>query len=101
MEVRRIQDGNTSLVEPALNAAWDEYNKLLWKAAVIKHDTGLIVEIKRDQLYANEFCIQTITSYHNAGDFNSTWRYLNGMQDGAEVMRRQIRDFLFPRGEDL
>ncbi|MFF6847127.1 hypothetical protein [Streptomyces antimycoticus] len=87
--VTRIHDATGSHIEPPLDPAWDDDTKLAWHAAVIAHDTGIIIDV-RDSEYTIDgkpvhgyYDLIVGSSSIGPLSFWPAWDYLNGVSTGA------------------
>lgn len=101
MMVRRVSHDSGSHVEPPLDQAWSDLEKLRWHAGVVEADSGVRAFIipramtekavlglvgpfrTRWDLYS----IRIGNSSHSAFNFNEAWDFLNGVDAGANAAR--------------
>ena len=94
MKVQRIHHDGGSHIEPALNESWSRFQKLQWHAAVVAHDTGLIVSVFDKavnvrilgvEVYTSRFGVRVGAAYQSPLTFDQAWTYLNGAAAAAEA----------------
>ncbi|WP_275558514.1 hypothetical protein [Streptomyces sp. 5-6(2022)] len=98
--VTRIHDATGSHIEPPLDPAWSDLNKLRWHAAVTAHDTGIAATVQ-DATYTidgkpvpGHYDIIVGASSIGPFDFRSAWDYLNGVSTGATAASVIITDVM-------
>ena len=99
MVVRRVSadtpHGRVSDVEPELDQAWDDFDKLRWHAAVTALDTGLSVWVAdmRGSDSSNDYSVQINTSTRAqsiaVGGFDHAWTLLAGISIGAQAITEE------------
>lgn len=88
LEVIRVAHGSGTHIEPAIEETWADIDKLRWHLGVLKADTGLVVNVSETS--PGVFSLHGATKSGGWGissrDFYSTWTYINGIIQGAELM---------------
>lgn len=92
-DLRRVTDKNGGWIEPPLGQHWDDATKLEWRAAIIRYDHGIQINVyvsrRRGYFGFNSRAWSTSDSY----TFERAWTYLNGIGTGADlVASRQTED---------
>ena len=77
-DVKRIYTQGGSHIEPQLDDSLPMYDKLLWHAAVVHHDTGIPIRIGRFSEYG-PYSIQVWNSSTTRDSISDAWTYLNGV----------------------
>lgn len=85
MVVERIAGVRGSHIEPPLDQAWSNLEKLRWQAGVVLVDSGVSVDVGlapgRRAMYSLSGDCWTVGHF----DFHACWLYLNGVEKGAKL----------------
>ncbi|MGW5175924.1 hypothetical protein ACWERY_16370 [Streptomyces sp. NPDC004082] len=103
MNVTRLHDATGSHIEPGFDQTWSEETKLRWHAAVVAHDTGLVIEVhphpgtRRTSYGINigEINKGGLTSI-SAGPYQEAWLALSNISHGAEAVIARVRQVHYP-----
>lgn len=86
-EVTRVPTDRGDHVEPALDPAWSNAEKLAWHAAVVAHDTGLRIAVHAhtgDDGHLS-YALAVGRTGTSAMPYRDAWTYLNGVNTGARA----------------
>lgn len=93
VEVRRVEDGQFTNVEPEFDGTWPKLTKLEWQCAVVELDCGIRPRVSAALLHVNgipqpdHFCIAVGGSSISPLSFLDAWTYLNGVAAGVMAAR--------------
>lgn len=92
-DVRRVfgRDGygrETSYIEPPLDHQWPNLQKLRWCAAVVSHDTGLVVLVH--EMQGSLYSVQVDTISVGGMPYQWAWDFMSAVNTGALAMREKI-----------
>jgi len=92
--VRRVYASTGSHIEPPLEDAWGDLQKLRWKAAVTQVDCGVAVTVNNaDYTVAGKVCPAFVVGVEGASSgphsMGTAWSVINGIMYGAEAVRRE------------
>lgn len=90
MEVRRVEHIGGSHIEPPLDQAWTDFDKLRWCAGVVLADSGLHIRVtlwSHPQQYSLSGESPGRAWSLSDGDFHRTWRTLGDLSMGAQLAR--------------
>jgi hypothetical protein len=96
MDVKRVvHDNGGSHIEPPLDPAWSDLDKLRWHAGVLKADTGVEVSIvtgSTKRLVGGHWAaIHGLYGYNVGGSsggtmtFDVMWSWINGLERGWKL----------------
>ena len=88
--VRRVKHPGGSHIDPPLDEAWTDFDKLRWLAGVVLVDSGLYVRItlwSHPQQYSLSGETPGRCWSYSDGDFYQTWRTLGDLSMGAQLVR--------------
>lgn len=91
VEVRRVEDGQFTNVEPEFDGAWPKLTKLEWQCAVVELDCGIRPRVSPAHVHVNgvpqpdHFCLEVGGSSIAPLSFLDAWTYLNGVAAGARA----------------
>ena len=93
VEVRRVEDGQFTNVEPEFDGTWPKLTKLEWRCAVVELDCGIRPRVGPAHLHIggvlqpDHFCIAVGGSSISSLSFLDAWTYLNGIEAGVRAAR--------------
>lgn len=91
VEVRRVEDGQFTNVDPEFDGTWPKLTKLEWQCAVVELDCGIRPRVSPALVHANgvlqpdHFCVAVGDSSISPLSFLDAWTYLNGVAAGARA----------------
>jgi hypothetical protein len=94
--VHRIHTERGSHIEPPLNEAWSNLEKLRWNLAVALHDAGQpinLMDVRESDYRVNgvpQEAYDVTSSFGTSGaiGFHSTWTFINGLGFGLSAAAR-------------
>lgn len=100
MNVHLVHTSTGSHIEPPLDQTWPDVKKLMWQAAVVRHDTGLDFTIAPASIKVGGREVQDTWDLHARtpsggyaifplGGYLEAWSDLNAIRCGAELARAQ------------
>lgn len=122
MPVVRVHTRNGSHIDPPLNQAWSELDRLRWHAGVVQADCGVTAYITpgalstpgpfgRMRRHMDEYAIRIGARSSSSFNYHEAWDYLNGVEAGANAIRDDradraaseyvARPFVAPEGSDV
>lgn len=84
-EVRRVVTGTGSHIEPPLDPAWPDLDKLRWKAAVVLVNTGVAAHVEEQP---SGFVLSGLMFSYGPEDYAGMWSVLNGIEIGHAAALR-------------
>lgn len=96
IEVRMVPDATGAHVEPPLDPTWSPLQKLEWKIALVRHETGLRIGIRESQYWIGGHKVEGLWDLYIGGtastghDFEGAWAYLNGISTGVAEATREV-----------
>lgn len=96
MQVQRIRYERGSHIEPPLDEAWSDFDKLRWQAAVVKEDTGVTVRVRQAGFRTFEADLIGGAFGHPVGrtrrmSFQDAWYWMNTVSYAAEIGRYELK----------
>lgn len=94
MQVVRRHAGASSWIEPPLENAWEDLDKLRWQAGVLLVDTGIRATItQHSDFFGPKYGLQfsfgadPSSTSTTAMDFGYAWAYMSHVSLGAELVQ--------------
>lgn len=92
--VTRIHTEHGSHIEPPLDRAWSEFDKLRWQAAVVEHDHDLRLDVREHAPHnGRRFTVSATSPRFRFGSnwftFQEAWGHINDLALGAQIYRAQ------------
>lgn len=91
----KTDDGIRSYIEPRLEELWSDYDKLIWRAAVLLEDTELPITIAESEYSVNGvrkfgyYNIYADSVTLGPLDFHSAWDVIEGIELGNDLRCRK------------
>jgi len=86
--VTRVKTSSGSHIEPPLDEAWSDAQKLAWHAAVVAADTGLTITVHQD---GHLFSVGEPGLGRTGTPYREAWTLLNGINAGAAPAKRAAK----------